>query len=347
MALNTFGFERLKKIKQSGLSFEEVWEMPGEQLEQKLGKYDFIEKLIKERGKIDPDREYGKLEKQKISFTTIYDEDYPKNLKEIFSPPVVLYYKGDLNVLNEVCLAVVGSRKFTTYGKNVAEKVVYSLAESGFTIVSGMALGIDTFAHTYALNAKGSTVAVLGCGLDHPYPSSNANLFRQIIDSGGLALSEYMPGKPPLPQHFPARNRIISGLSKGILIIEAGIKSGALITARDGFEQNKDIFAVPGTIFGESSSGTNQLLKMGANLVTSSEDIIEYYGYKTKPKKVMKPANNKEKAIFEALKDEKMHVDKIIKESGLEAQKVISSLTLMEIKGKVKNLGGMVYTLNS
>ncbi len=346
IALNTFGFERLKKIEKSGLNFEEVWEMPAGQLKQKLGKYNFVEKLASERGKIYPDTEIEKLEKQKIGFITIYDEEYPKNLKEIFSPPVILYYKGDLNVLNEVCLAVVGSRKYTTYGKNAAEKLVYGLSESGFTIVSGMALGIDTFAHTSALNAEGKTVAVLGCGLNQPYPSSNTNLFRQIINSDGLALSEYMPGKPPLPQHFPARNRIISGLSKGILIIEAGIRSGALITARDGLEQNKDIFTVPGPIFGESSSGTNQLLKMGANPVTQAEDIIEYYGYKTKPKIILKPSNNTEKAIFEALNKEKMHVDDIIKHAKLESQLIISTLTLMEIKGKVKNLGGMVYCLN-
>lgn len=346
-ALNTIGNERLKKMLSSGLSFKELWQCSAGELRNKLGKADFVEKILKERGSINPDDEMEKLEKLGIAFITVFDENYPKHLKEIFSPPVILYYKGNINILNEHVLAVVGSRKFTTYGKNATEKVVSGLAEAGYVIVSGMALGIDAFAHDATLNAGGKTAAILGCGLDIPYPATNTNLFKKIIASGGVVVSEYMPGKPPLRQHFPARNRIVSGLSTGILIVEAGIKSGALITARDGLEQNKDIFAIPGPIFGESSSGTNKLLKMGANIVTEAEDILEYYGMEAKSKKTkLRPSNKTEEAIFKVLEEGQSHVDNIIKESTLESQTIISTLTLMEIKGKVKNLGGMVYILN-
>lgn len=345
-ALNTIGHERFKKAQKSGLSFQDLWKMPAGEVKSRFGKEDFVGKILKERADIDPEKELEKLKKQKIEFITLLDKNYPKLLKEIFSPPVVLYYKGNLKILNENTLAVVGSRKFTTYGKNATQKIVSGLAEAGYVIVSGMALGIDAFAHESALQAKGKTVAVLGRGPDAPYPATNAELFRRIVESEGLIISEYMPGKPPLPQHFPARNRIISGVSKGTLIVEGNIKSGALITARDTLEQNRDVFAVPGPIFGESSSGTNQLLKMGANLVTSAEDILEYYGHTIKPQKTKpKPSDDTEKAIFEALDEKERHVDIIIKESGLESQIVISTLTLMEIKGKVKNLGGMVYAL--
>lgn len=347
IALNTIGNERLKKIQKSGLRFEDLWELPAGEIKAKLGNVAFVEKLLNERADIDPEKELEKLEKQGIKFITVFDDAYPGLLKEIFSPPVVLYYRGDVNILNDQTLAVVGSRRFTTYGKNAAEKIVSSLAESGYVIVSGMALGIDTFAHETTLRNDGKTVAVLGCGLDRPYPATNANLFRRIIESGGVVISEYMPGKPPLRQHFPARNRIISGLSRGLLVVEANIRSGALITARDALEQNRDVFAIPGPIFGESSSGTNKLLKMGSCLVAEAEDIFEFYGHTAKIEKVKsKPSNENEAAVFSILEDGEKHIDEIIKGSGKESQLIISTLTLMEIKGKVKNLGGMVYILN-
>jgi len=347
IALNTLGNERFKKIRKSDLSFSDLWISPDNIIQNTLGKEEYVEKFLKNRKGIDPDTEFEKLKKQDISFVTILDEGYPKLLKEVFSPPVVLYYKGDISILDKPTLAVVGSRKFTVYGKNATEKIVSGLAQAKIVIVSGMALGIDTFAHETALYEKGETVAVLGCGLDKPYPVTNTNLFNKIIKSGGLVMSEYMPGKPPLSQHFPARNRIVSGISKGVLIVEGNIKSGALITARDALEQNRDVFAVPGPIFGESSSGTNQLLKMGANPVTGAEDILEYYGHKTENKRNVqwKPANDNESAIFGVLKNEEFHIDEIIQKSGLDGQTVNSTLTLMEIKGKVKNLGGMIYTL--
>ena len=347
IALNTIGNERLKKITKSGLSFQDLWKMPAGEIRNKLGKERFIEEILKERESINPEKELEKLEKMDIKFTTIFDKNYPKLLREIFSPPALLYYKGNIDILSKSTLSVVGSRKFTTYGKNATEKIVSCLAEAGYTIVSGMALGIDTFAHKAALCSGGKTAAILGCGLDKPYPATNTNLFKKIVDSGGVVVSEYMPGMPPLRQHFPARNRIVSGDSTGILVVEAGIKSGALITARDGLEQNKDIFSVPGPIFGESSSGTNQLIKMGACVVTEGKDILEYYGFEAKQKKTeLKPSNEIESVVFAALESGEKHIDDIIKTSKHESQKIISTLTLMQIKGKVKNLGGMIYILN-
>lgn len=347
IALNTIGNERLKKIVKSGLGFEDLWKMPAGEIINRLGKEGFAEEFLKKRESINPEKELEEIEKMDIKFTTVFDKKYPKQLKEIFSPPALLYYKGDINILNEPAISVVGSRKFTTYGKNATEKIVSCLAEAGYVVVSGMALGIDTFAHQAALDAGRKTAAILGCGLDKPYPTTNTNVFNRIIDSGGVVISEYMPGKPPLKQHFPARNRIVSGVSRGILVVEAGIKSGALITARDGLEQNKDIFAVPGPIFGESSSGTNQLIKMGAYVVTEGNDILEYYGFEAKQKKTkLKPSNEIESVVFAVLESGEKHIDDIIKISKHESQKIISTLTLMEIKGKVKNLGGMVYILN-
>lgn len=346
-ALNTLGSKRFEKIQKSGLRFQELWEMPAAEIRARLGQERFVEKLIKERETLDPDILVEGLQKLNIKALTILDDNYPKLLKEIFSPPVVLYYKGDIDVLSAPEIAVVGSRKITPYGKNATEKIVSGLAQAGYVVVSGMALGIDTFAHETTLQENGKTVAVLGCGLDKPYPATNTNLFKKIIEYGGAVVSEYMPGKPPLRQHFPARNRIISGLSQGILIVEANIRSGALITARDALEQNRDVFAIPGPIFGESSSGTNSLLKMGANLVTSAEDIMDYYGHTAMQKEIKsKPANEAETIIFGALKSGEKHIDEIIKLSGKESQFINSTLTMMEIKGKVKNLGGMVYILN-
>ncbi|MDO8507776.1 MAG: DNA-processing protein DprA [bacterium] len=321
--------------------------MPDSIVRARLGQEVFVEKLLKERQAIDPDVLVESLQRLDIKALTILDDNYPKLLKEIFSPPVVLYYRGNIDVLSAPSIAVVGSRKITTYGKNATEKIVSGLAQAGYVVVSGMALGVDTFVHETTLLEQGKTVAVLGCGLDKPYPVTNTNLFKKIIESGGVVISEYMPGKPPLKQHFPARNRIISGLSQGILVVEANIRSGALITARDALEQNRDVFAIPGPIFGESSSGTNKLLKMGANLITEAEDIFEFYGHTAKNGTVKsKPSNENEAAVFGILEDGEKHIDEIIKGSGKESQLIISTLTLMEIKGKVKNLGGMVYILN-
>ncbi|PIZ00424.1 DNA-protecting protein DprA [bacterium (Candidatus Howlettbacteria) CG_4_10_14_0_8_um_filter_40_9] len=224
------------------------------------------------------------------------------------------------------------------------------LVLKGITIVSGLALGIDTAAHEAALSAGGRTIAVLGNGVEKPYPPSNANLAEKIIKNGAI-ISEFPIGTLPLRQNFPARNRIISGLSLGTLVTEAHEGSGSLITAGYTLEQNREVFAVPGSLYNKNSIGPNNLIKMGAKTVTSADDILEEMGWEqaeanSKAKKIF-PSSPEEKVILGILENEPSHIDAIIKESGFESSQASSVLTIMEVKGKVKHLGGMVYRINN
>ena len=237
---------------------------------------------------------------EEIKALTIFDKNYPAALKNIYDSPPILFYRGDLNCLNEKCLAVVGSRKASAYGRRATEFFTRDLAPY-FTIVSGLAYGIDSLAHEAALKNSGKAAAILGSGLDDKsiYPKSNLFLAKKIIESGGLLLSEIPPGLGPQKFHFPMRNRIIAGLSKGVLIIEAGEKSGTLITAKLGLENGNDIFAVPNNIFHPNAAGVNFLIKYGAHIATSAEDILSFYGIETKTaKKPTAPKNNAEKIIL-------------------------------------------------
>ena len=222
------------------------------------------EEFVSARIKINPDQIIESLNKENIKITTINNKSYPKLLKEIYNPPQLLYYKGRLDLNNEFTLAVVGTRKYTGYGRQVTERIVKDLAQNKLTIVSGLALGIDTLAHLATLDMSGKTIAVLGSGLDKQsiYPSSNRYLADKIINCNGCVISEFPPGTQPLRHHFPQRNRVISGLSLGTLVIEAGEKSGALITAMHSLEQNREVFAVLGNIFLLTSVGTIKLIKM-------------------------------------------------------------------------------------
>jgi DNA processing protein len=235
-----------------------------------------IEQIRKERPKINPDWEMEKLIKEKIDLITIRDKNYPKLLKEIYAPPALLYIRGNLKPDNEFSLGIVGTRKLSSYGRQITPLITADLAQAGLVIVSGLAKGIDTLAHQATLKVKGHTVAVLGSGIDKKniYPSINRRLAEEISQNGAL-VSEFPIGTQPSAQNFPQRNRIISGLSLGILVIEAPEKSGALITAKDALEQNRDIFAVPGHIFSPNSLGPHNLIKMGAKLVSQANDILE------------------------------------------------------------------------
>ena len=206
----------------------------------------------------------------------ITDNEYPRNLKEIYAPPRTIYVLGNKQLLNQTGIAIVGSRDSTEYGKYISSKIARELAEKGINIISGLAIGIDEYAHIGALQQnKGKTIAVLGSGIDQIYPKQNIELARKIIKAEGCIISEYPIGTKPEKKNFPQRNRIISAISQGILVVEAGEKSGALITAEFGLEQGKEIFAVPGDITKENSKGTNLLIKDGAKLVLSSQDILE------------------------------------------------------------------------
>ena len=231
------------------------------------------------------DKEYRKnidnyileMQKQNIGIITIEDEEYPQLLKNIYDPPVCLYYKGDKKTLNNLGIAIIGCRECSNYGKIVAEKFAYNIAKNNINIISGLAKGIDTFSHIGAIYAKGKTVAVVGNGLDIVYPKENEKVINKIIELGGCIISEYPLGTKPEKMNFPARNRIISGISKGILVIEAKKKSGTLITVDFALEQGKDVFVVPGNIDSINSIGTNDLIKQGAKVVTCYQDILEEY----------------------------------------------------------------------
>ena len=286
---------------------------------------------------------------EEIKTININDENYPKLLKEIKDTPEVLYYRGELK-LEENCFAVVGTRMCSPYGKQVALEIAGDLAEVGLTIVSGMAPGIDSFVHQAAIERNRRTIAVLGTGVDEKsiYPQSNLKLAKKILETGGCLISEYPPGTPGSKFTFPNRNRIISGLSLGVLVVEAKQKSGALITAHHAFEQKRKVFAIPGSIHSLNSKGCHYLIKKGAKLVENANDILKELNLPelTSPG-LVRGENEEENLILGVLKEEALDVDKIIEKTNLPASKVASTLAILEIKGKVRNLGGNIYAISS
>lgn len=285
---------------------------------------------------------------EEIKTINIDDENYPKLLKEIKNAPKVLYYRGEIKS-EENCFAIVGTRMYSPYGKQVALEIAGDLAEAGLTIVSGLAPGIDTFCHQATVERNKRTVAVLGTGLDEKsiYPQSNLKLAKIILETGGCLISEYPPGTRGTQFTFPQRNRIVSGLSLGVLVIEAKIKSGALITAEWTRKQDRKVFAIPGPIHSSNSKGPHCLIKTGAKLVENANDILAELNLPkfTNPE-FTKGENEEENLILRALKEETLYIDKIIEKTKLSVQKVASTLAILEIKGKVRNLGGNIYALS-
>ncbi|MCK4843683.1 MAG: DNA-processing protein DprA, partial [Dehalococcoidia bacterium] len=273
---------------------------------------------------------------------------YPAPLKEIYDYPPVLYVKGNPPFQDQPCLAVVGTRRPTIYGRQVTEEIVTDLARSGITIVSGLARGIDSVAHRAALDAGGRTVAVFASGLDIIYPGENAKLAQAITERGAL-LSEHPLGVKPRPESFPLRNRIMSGLSLGVLVVEAGERSGALITAHQAVEQDRDVFAIPGSILSPASQGTNHLIQEGAKLVRSSEDILQELNLAIAVQqsefKEFSPVDEAESAILKQLSSEPNHIDEICRRSGLTTPQVSSTLAMLELKGIARQVGNMNYVL--
>jgi DNA processing protein len=287
---------------------------------------------------------------EEIKTINIQDKNYPKLLKEIKDAPKTLYYRGEIK-FDENCFAVVGTRRFSPYGKQVALEMAGDLAEAGLTIVSGLAPGIDTFSHQAAVERNKRTIAVLGTGLDEKtiYPQSNLKLAQKILETGGALISEYPPGTPGSKFTFPQRNRIISGLSLGVLVVEAKEGSGALITAEYASKQNRKIFAIPGPIHTLNSWGPHYLIKRGAKLVENANDILEELNLdvlKVKTDKTVTGESREENLILNILKENSLHIDKIIEKTKLSTPKVASTLAILEIKGKVRNLGGNVYALS-
>ncbi len=303
---------------------------------------DVCSRVISFKGwrKIEDDLE--ELNRIGADVITIRDKEYPPLLKNIPDPPIVLYKKGPLETgMNTI--AIVGSRKATFEGINLAEKIGETLSSVGITVVSGLARGIDAAAHRGALKEKGKTVAVLGCGIDICYPSENKRLFNKTGEEG-LILTEYAPGEKPLSYHFPERNRIIAGLSKSVLVIEASQKSGSLITARLGLEYGREVMAVPGSVFREEYKGANALIKQGAKLVENINDILttSFPGYEQKKEKQIEVTPEEER-IFSHIGFEKVHVDEIIEKSGMKAKQVMAMLTKLEMKEIIREVPGGFY----
>jgi len=266
----------LKKILSRFDSLEDAWSANLNELRQAGLNRSTLEQIKYQRPKINPDREIERLIKEGVDLITINDKAYPELLKEIYIPPPLLYIRGNLKSSDRISLGVVGTRQLSAYGHRITPLITADLARAGLTIISGLAKGIDTLAHKAALKANGRTIAVLGSGLDKKniYPQVNQHL-SEIISQEGALLSEFPIGTKPFAQNFPQRNRIVAGLSLGILVIEAPKKSGALITARNALEQNRDVFAVPGSIFSRNSLGPNNLIKLGAKLVNQASDILD------------------------------------------------------------------------
>lgn len=286
---------------------------------------------------------------EEIKTINIQDKNYPKLLKKIKDPPEVLYYRGEI-LAEENCFAIVGTRMSSPYGKQVALEIAGDLAEAGLTIVSGLAPGIDTFSHQATLERGKRTIAVLGTGVDEKsiYPQSNLRLAQKILETGGCLISEYPSGTRGTQFTFPQRNRIISGLSLGVLVVEAKEKSGALITAEWARKQKRLIFAIPGPIHSSNSKGPHKLIKQGAKLVENANDILSKLNLGCSNFKVEQEARGKtpeENLILGVLKEESLYIDKIIEETKLSAAEVASTLAVLEIKGKVRNLGGNIYAL--
>lgn len=296
-----------------------------------------------------PDREIADAQKLGARILTPESEDYPPLLRQIYDPPTVLYLLGKLPKQNQCSVAVVGTRRPTLYGTDCTRKLSFQLASAGVSIISGLAIGIDTHAHLAALAAKGHTVAVLGCGLAHFYPPSNRELASKILEAGGAILSEFPIHTPPDPQTFPIRNRIISGMSNGLLVVEAGFRSGAILTANLALEQGRTIYAVPGKIDNPLAQGCNRLIQQGAKLVMSAEDILSELLILLPEKPKLKPPppppnlSENELRIYQTLGHDEIHTDQIIEKSGLPPQIVSSTLLALELRRLVKSLPGGFY----
>lgn len=347
--LSEFGPKRFTKLLNYFPNLETAWQADRNELTKSGLVEKIIDKFITSKTEIDPAKELDKVTKQNIEVVTIKDDAYPSQLKQIPNPPPLLYTKGGFFLPeDEFAIAVVGTRKITPYGKQVTEDLVSELTRNGLVIVSGLALGIDAKAHAVCISSKGRTIAVLGNGIDNIYPSANVPLARRILDNNGLIISEFPLGTPSYRSNFPHRNRIISGLTLGTLIIEADIKSGSLITAKQALEQNREVFTVPGSIYSPSSKGPNQLLKQGAIPVTTAQDILQALNLNHIPQiiktKTLKSDTPEEQKIIELLQVSNKTIDELIKQTKLDAWKINSILTGMELKSMVKNIGG-TYSL--
>lgn len=344
----SIGRVKLSQLREHFTTLAHAWKASTGELRKAGLDLKSADTIVNLRPRISLDAEMENLKRYKVKVLTCDSPGYPQRLKEIYDYPPVLYVRGNLLPEDECCLAVVGTRRASVYGRQVTEEIVSDLARNKITIVSGLAKGIDSVAHRATLEASGRTIAVFACGLDIVYPAENAKLARAIMERGAL-ISEYPLGTRPKADNFPRRNRIMSGLSLGVLVVEAGESSGALITANQALEQNRDVFAVPGSILSPASKGTNHLIQEGAKLVRDHVDILEELNLAMVAQqlemKELLPTDETESLLVKQLGNEPTHIDEVCRHSGLAAGLVSSTLTMMELKGMVKQVGGMNYVL--
>ncbi|NPV77029.1 MAG: DNA-protecting protein DprA [Anaerolineae bacterium] len=341
------GAVRLRAILEYFGDLETAWSAPLSAFAEVGLPANVLENLNQIRHDIKLEKVWEKIQSQGIQVKTWEDDDYPRRLREIDNAPPVLYLRGCVDVRDEWGIAVVGTRQVTAYGRQVAEELASFLARNGVTIVSGLARGVDAISHQAALRAGGRTLAVLGSGIDIIYPPEHRRLAEEIVHQGAL-LSDYSPGTIPDSINFPPRNRIISGLSVAVVIVEAGERSGALITATFAAEQGRDVFAVPGTIYALQSKGTNRLIQQGARPLLRVQDVLDVLNLQQvqeyKAARLTFPVDAIEAALLEILGSEPLYIDEIQNRSGLSIDKVSATLAMMELKGLVHQVGGMNYT---
>ena len=324
---------------------ERAWSAPASELRLVLDERS-LESLLRTRRELDLDREYERVLALGIAVVTRADPSYPRLLAEVPAPPPVLYVKGELRPEDDLAVSVVGTRRLTSYGREVAGRIAGDLAASGVTIVSGLARGIDGAAHQAALKAGGRTIAVLGCGVDIVYPPEHRKLAAQIVESGAL-ISDYAPGQPPDGPNFPARNRIISGLSLGVVVVEAPSRSGALITVDFAADQGREVFVVPGSVLSAASAGSNRLLRDGARPVTSAEDVLEDLNLRQRREQAAVqqalPLDEGERRLLALLTGEPQHMDEIAAVANVPIHEAAALLLTLELKGLVRNAGAQHY----
>ena len=340
------GAVRLQALRDHFGDLAVAWQAPLEALQAAGLSLKLAERVVQIRVQVDLEKYLARIGSQGIQILTWEDELYPARLKEIDQPPPVLYVRGSLTAEDAWAVAVVGTRRVSAYGRQVAEELAANLAGNGVTVISGLARGVDGSAHQAALKAGGRTIAVLGCGVDRIYPPEHTQLADKIIANGAL-LSDYPPGTPPDASNFPPRNRIISGLSMATVVVEAGETSGALITAQFAVDQGREVFAVPGNILAAQSKGTNRLIAQGAHPMLSAHDLLDVLNLRrvTEQREIRKIilGNDVEAKLLSVLTHDPIHMDDIRNLTGLPIERVSATLVMMELKGLVRQVGGMNY----
>ena len=342
------GPARFGRLEKYFRSMSDAWTASSSDLRDAGLDKETVRVIQSKRLTLDPDHELELMERANVRAMTWRDEEYPPRLKEIYDPPPVLYVMGSILPEDERSIAVVGTRKATAYGKEVTYRLTSDLAKNNVTIVSGLARGIDAMSHRAALEAEGRTVAVLGSGVDVIYPREHASLSRSIAEKGAI-VSEFPVGTRPDARNFPRRNRIMSGMTLGTLVMEAGEASGALWTVRHALDQDREVFAVPGSIFSPASRGANRIIQEGAKLVLNYQDILEELNLSVVSEQikmemdVLFPKDDTESLLMKYITYEPVHIDDVIRTTGMPIATVSSTLAVMEVRGLVKQVGGMNY----